>query len=91
MESRKCALLVFVAMTVVLLAMATPIVFAARNQIVYFPLNTNEVDNIRTPLANIFLVQNCIAKYLPCVDSSQCCSGECLIIVRTWEFTRICQ
>ncbi|XVF82866.1 hypothetical protein PTKIN_Ptkin16aG0085100 [Pterospermum kingtungense] len=39
-----------------LLAMATPIAFAARNEVVPSVFNNDDVNNIRNPFANIFLI-----------------------------------
>ncbi|XVF82816.1 hypothetical protein PTKIN_Ptkin16aG0080400 [Pterospermum kingtungense] len=56
MECRKFGFLL-AAMAMLLLAMATPTVFAARNEVVPCFFNTNDVNNIRNPFANIFFIQ----------------------------------
>ncbi|XVF83017.1 hypothetical protein PTKIN_Ptkin16aG0098500 [Pterospermum kingtungense] len=91
MECKKYTFLL-VAMAVVFLAWATPITLAARNEVVSFPLNTNDVANIRNPLANIFLVQkpaeNCLPSGHTCgiFYSESCCGGDCGPLVLLWGY-----
>ncbi|XVF78305.1 hypothetical protein PTKIN_Ptkin14bG0121300 [Pterospermum kingtungense] len=79
MECRKFAFLL-AAMTVLLLAMAAPIAFAARNEVA----NTNIVDNIRNYFADILSVnkpaKNCLFSGESCDYPEECCSGECMFL-----------
>ncbi|XVF70471.1 hypothetical protein PTKIN_Ptkin11bG0164100 [Pterospermum kingtungense] len=91
MECKKHGFLL-AAMVVLLLVIATPITFAARNQIVAIPVNTNDlINNIRNPFPDIFLIteksaEDCIPKGGSCsIFENKCCSGWCQPIPAPWR------
>lgn len=82
MECTKFGFL-FAAMTLLLVAMATSTALCARNEVVPFLFNTDDVNNIWNPFANIFFAQNpaenCIPNGRLCIvfKPEECCSGFC--------------
>ncbi|XVF82861.1 hypothetical protein PTKIN_Ptkin16aG0084400 [Pterospermum kingtungense] len=81
MECWKFSFLL-VAVAVAFLATTTPIIFAARNEVLSLPLSTNDVANIRNLFANIFWAQkpaeNCADLGEFCNVFISCCTGECV-------------